>query len=182
MSNTQPSRSTQRGVTLIEAMCVLVITSIAIGSALPGLGSLRQRVSLSGVAAQLETDLQLARSQAVAMNRTVHFSLREAQGATCYMVHTGPATECSCGAPGQPAVCSGGSELLRSVSLAERDDVQVRSSVKSLTLDPVKGTVTPTATLRVESRDGRAIHQVVNIVGRVRSCSPQGRVAGERAC
>ena len=44
---------------------------------------------------------------------------------------------------------------------------------------PCKGTVTPTATLRVEARDGRAIHQVVNLLGRVRSCSPQGRIAGE---
>jgi type IV fimbrial biogenesis protein FimT len=98
------------------------------------------------------------------------------------MVHTGPAADCSCGVAGQPAACSGTSELLRSMSLAERDDVQVRSSVKSMTLDPVKGTVTPTATLRVEARDGRAIHQIVNLVGRIRSCSPQGKVAGERAC
>jgi type IV fimbrial biogenesis protein FimT len=98
------------------------------------------------------------------------------------MVHTGPAADCSCGVPGQPAACSGTSQLLRSVSLAERDDVQVRAAVKNITLDPVKGTVTPTATLRIEARDGRAIHQVVNLIGRVRTCSPQGQVAGERAC
>lgn len=182
MSNTRITLSAQRGVTLVEAMCVLVIASIAIGSALPGLGSLRQRANLGGVAAQVETDLQFARSQAVAMNRTVHLSLREAQGATCYMVHTGPAADCSCGTSGQPAACTGSSELLRSVSLSERGDVQVRSSVKSITLDPVKGTVTPTATLRIEARDGRAIHQVVNLIGRIRTCSPQGRVAGERTC
>jgi type IV fimbrial biogenesis protein FimT len=181
MSQAQARPSAQRGVTLIEAMCVLVIAAIAIGAALPGLASLRQRVNLGGVAAQVETDLQFARSQALALNRTVHLTLREAQGATCYMVHTGPAADCICGV-GQRAACAGTSELLRSVSLTTRDDVQVRSTVKSITLDPVKGTVTPTATLRVEARDGRAIHQVVNLLGRIRSCSPQGRVAGERAC
>jgi type IV fimbrial biogenesis protein FimT len=58
----------------------------------------------------------------------------------------------------------------------------VRSASKSLTFDPVRGTVTPTATLRVEARDGKAIHQIVNLLGRVRSCSPQGLLAGERAC
>jgi type IV fimbrial biogenesis protein FimT len=58
----------------------------------------------------------------------------------------------------------------------------VRSASKSITFDAVRGTVTPTATLRVEARDGRAIHQVVNLLGRVRSCSPLGRVGGERVC
>jgi len=40
----------------------------------------------------------------------------------------------------------------------------------------------PTATLRIEARDGRSVHQVVNLLGRVRSCSPQARVVEERAC
>ena len=73
-------------------------------------------------------------------------------------------------------------ELLRAVTLDPKGDVQVRSASKSVAFDPLKGTVTPTATLRVEARDGRAIHQVVNLLGRVRSCSPQGRNAGELAC
>jgi len=29
---------------------------------------------------------------------------------------------------------------------------------------------------------GKAIHHVVNIMGRVRSCSPQGDIPGYRAC
>jgi type IV fimbrial biogenesis protein FimT len=71
---------------------------------------------------------------------------------------------------------------LHAVSFAAQGPVQVRSTTRSLTFDPVRGTVTPTATLRVEARDGRAIHQVVNLLGRVRSCSPLGRDAGERTC
>jgi type IV fimbrial biogenesis protein FimT len=175
--------ATERGVSLIEAMCVLVVLSLTIGSAVPTLASLRQKAELSGAAAQLETDVQVARSQAVALNRTVTLTLREADGATCYIVHTGPAGHCSCGggAPGS-AACSAGSELLRSVSFAANGPVQVRSASKSITFDAVRGTVTPTATLRVEARDGRAIHQVVNLLGRVRSCSPLGRVGGERVC
>ncbi|HEU5297479.1 MAG TPA: GspH/FimT family pseudopilin [Burkholderiaceae bacterium] len=181
------SRSTQipaqRGVSLIEAMCALVIVSLTIGGAVPSLASLRQRAELAGAAAQLETDVQFARGQAVALNRTVQLSLREANGATCYIVHTGPAANCVCNsAEPNTASCSGGAELLRAVSFANPGPVQVRSASKSLTFEPVWGTVTPTATLRVEARDGQAIHQVVNLLGRVRSCSPQGRVTGERAC
>jgi type IV fimbrial biogenesis protein FimT len=171
----------QQGVTLIESMIVLFVLSVVIGAAVPGLQSLRQRASLAGVAAQLETDVQFARSQARAINRTVRLSLSESGAATCYMVHTGPAANCRCGG-GQPAACSGDSELLRSAALEAQGDVQVRSASRSVAFDPLKGTVTPTATWRVESSDGRAIHQVVNLLGRVRSCSPQGRSTGESAC
>jgi len=181
MSNPAPASRRQRGVTLVEAMSVLAILSIVIGSALPSFASLRQSANLRGVAAQLATDLQFARSQAVAINAPVRFSLHDQAGATCYMVHTGPAANCSCGSAGRPAVCSAPAELLRSVSMAAGGDTQVRANVRSLLLDPVRGTVTPAATLRVEGRDGRAIHQVVSLVGRVRSCSPLGS-AGERRC
>ncbi len=171
----------QQGITLIESMIVLLVLSIVIGVAVPSPQSLRQRAALLGTAAELETDVQFARSHARAINRTVRLSLGEADGATCYMVHTGPAADCRCGG-GRPAVCTGGSELLRAVTLDAKGDVQVRSVSRSVAFDPLKGTVTPTATLRVEARDGRAIHQVVNLLGRVRSCSPLGRSAGELAC
>jgi type IV fimbrial biogenesis protein FimT len=154
---------------------------LVVGTALPSFASLRQRADLVGVAAQVETDVQFARSQAAAFGGTVRLSLREGQGGTCYMVHTGPAASCTCDGR-QAAACSGDAELLRAVTLGAASDVQVRSASKSIVFDPVKGTVTPTATLRVEARDGRAIHQVVNLLGRVRSCSPGGRTAGETAC
>jgi type IV fimbrial biogenesis protein FimT len=173
----------QRGISLIETMSVLCVVSVAIGSAIPSLGSLRQKAELAGAAAQVETDVQFARSQAVALNRTVQLTLREANGATCYIVHTGPAASCSCnGQEPNASTCGDGSNLLRAVSFASQGIVQVRSASKSVTFDPVRGTVTPTATLRVEARDGRAIHQVVNVLGRVRSCSPQGPAVGESAC
>jgi type IV fimbrial biogenesis protein FimT len=170
----------QQGITLIESTIVLFVLSIVIGTALPSLQSLRQRAALSGTAAQLETDVQFARSHARAINRTVRLSLNEADGATCYVVHTGPAADCRCGG-NRPAACTGSSELLRAVALDASSDVQVRSASRSVAFDPLKGTVTPTATLRVEARDGRAIHQVVNLLGRVRSCSPLGR-GSEPAC
>jgi type IV fimbrial biogenesis protein FimT len=173
----------QLGITLIESMSVLTILSLIVGSALPSFASLRQRADLVGVAAQVETDVQFARSQAAAFGSTVRMSLHEAQAGTCYIVHTGPSANCSCDAAGlSPAACSGESQLLRSVSLSAKGDVQVRSASRSIAFDPVKGTVTPTATMRIEARDGRAIHQVVNLLGRVRSCSPGGKTVGEQAC
>jgi type IV fimbrial biogenesis protein FimT len=43
------------------------------------------------------------------------------------------------------------------------------------------GTSTPTGTLRLVGGRGRAVHHVVNVMGRVRSCTPAG-VPGWRAC
>jgi type IV fimbrial biogenesis protein FimT len=181
-SQRTPNKAQQRGVSLVEAMSVTAILSIVVGAGLPSFSALRQRADLAGVAAQLETDVQFARSQATALGHPVQLTLRESAGATCYMVHTGPAASCSCGGIEAVAACSGDAQLLRAVSLAASGAVQVRSASKSIAFDPLRGTVTPTATLRVEARDGRAIHQVVNLLGRVRSCSPGGRLAGEAVC
>jgi len=181
MTNRHPARPAQRGITLIESMCALSIASIVIGAAIPSLGQLRQKAHLRGVAAQLETDVQFARGQASALNRTVRLTLREVDGATCYIVHTGPAADCNCSGP-NGAACGGTSEMLRAVSFAAGNPVQVRSATRSMTFDPVRGTVTPTATLRVEGSDGRALHQIVNLLGRVRTCSPAAGVVDERAC
>jgi type IV fimbrial biogenesis protein FimT len=171
----------QRGVSLIESMTVVTIASLAIGTTVPGVSSLRQRAELAGAAAQLETDVQFARGHAAALNRSVRLTLSEAAGATCYIVHTGSAGDCSCVTSG-PAVCRGDAESLRAVSFAAQSPVQVRSGNRSIVFEPSRGTVTPTATLRVEGRDGRALHLVVNLMGRVRTCSPAGSVAGERSC
>jgi type IV fimbrial biogenesis protein FimT len=47
--------------------------------------------------------------------------------------------------------------------------------------DPVRGTTSPAGTVRVVS-DAGSIHHVVNIMGRARSCSPDGAVKGYKAC
>jgi type IV fimbrial biogenesis protein FimT len=60
--------------------------------------------------------------------------------------------------------------------------VALSSSSASMLFDAERGTVTPTGTLRLRLADGRAVHHVVNIMGRVRTCSPAGRVAGHPAC
>ena len=73
-------------------------------------------------------------------------------------------------------------QLLRSEGLPANSGVLLTGLQRPVVFDGRKGTVTPTATLRLTARDGRAIHQVVNIMGRVRSCSPAGAVGGLRAC
>ena len=62
------------------------------------------------------------------------------------------------------------------------DRVRLQTNVSSMLIDPLHGTVSPTGTLRLIGDDTRSVNHVVNIMGRVRSCSPLAAVPGYRAC
>ena len=66
--------------------------------------------------------------------------------------------------------------------LPTSDQVSLLANVGSVLFDPLHGTISPTGTLRLVGTDARAVHHVVNIMGRVRSCSPQAAIPGYRAC
>ena len=173
----------QRGVSLIEGLATLCVLSIVAGSALPSFEAQHRLHLLKGTAELLETDLQLARSEAVARNQPVRLTLNPggAVSGSCYIVHTGPADACRCEA-GQAPRCDAPAQVLRSVSITPEAHVQVRSAVRSILFDGTLATSTPTATLRVVSSSGASLHQVVNVVGRIRSCAAGGTVPGYRAC
>lgn len=178
--NTFPRRR-HHGFSLIESMTVLAVMAVTVGSAAPSLMALRDVKRLEGAAAQIETELQFARSLAVARNEAVRFTFRSGSGAGCYVIHTGAPNACVCGAPGVPAQCTGGAEALRAVSYGPADRLSIRTASGTFGFDPTKGTVTPTATLRLSAPAGQTLHLVVNIMGRVRSCTPNG-VPGYKAC
>lgn len=174
-------RATARGFTLIESCIALAVVAIVTCSVAPGLSDLFESRRLNGVAAQLATDIQFARSSAVARNRSLRISFSSTASSSCYVVHTGSAADCVC-ASSAPAVCSGAAIELRTVVLPASDRVVLQSNVASILFDPMHGTSTPTGTLRLIDSHGRAIHHVINIMGRVRTCSPLGAVPGHRVC
>jgi type IV fimbrial biogenesis protein FimT len=179
MKSSLAGRRLQHGFSLIETMVVVTIATIAATSAAPGMQDLLDTRRLDGLATTLAADLQLARNEAIARNQPVRLSW-SAAGA-CYVVHTGSVAQCSCGADG-PAVCSGGAAQIRTLRWASADRVTVQANVGSILFDPQHGTASPSATWRITGADGRAIHHVVNLMGRVRSCAGQGSVPGYRAC
>ena len=171
----------QRGVTLLECCVVLVIASIVVGSALPSFEKGNQKLGLDGVAAEMATDLHYVRSEAVARNEGVRISFRGVAGGTCTIIHTGSASDCQCGADGM-SQCGSGATLLKSQFHRTGTGVAVSANVGSMRFDPINGTVTPTGTVTVENRNGQTIRHIVNIMGRVRSCSPNGTVKDLKAC
>ena len=169
-----------RGLTLVELLIVLAIVAVLLGAALPQFGKATERRHLEGTVAQLSTDIKLTRSLAVAHNRGLRMVFQTANGGSCYVVHSGAASDCQCTTAG-PAVCSNGAVAQRSVFFAAGGPVQLQANVGAILFHPVHGTSTPTGTLRVVARSGATVHQVVNIMGRVRACSPSG-LPGYPAC
>lgn len=169
-----------RGLTLIECVTAVAVLAVVLGAALPGFGQLRARQHLDGAAAQLETDLLLARSEAVARNESVRVAFGADAGSSCYVIHTGPAGGCRCDARAE-AVCGPGTDLVRDVQFDARHPVQLRSHAASLLFDAVRGTVTPTATVRLDAAAG-TVHAIVNIMGRVRHCTPTPALPGYPLC
>ncbi len=169
----------QRGLTLIEAAVTVAVAAVTLSTAVPALRSVIDRRHLDGTAVQLAADLRFARTEAVARNQPVRISFH-ADGGGCYLIHTGSRALCSCSAS-RPA-CTGDAVLVRGVAVPTERRVTVDANVASILFDPLHGTSTPAGTVRAVAASGLAVHHVVNLLGRVRSCSPAGAVAGWRAC
>jgi type IV fimbrial biogenesis protein FimT len=169
------------GVTLVETTVVTAVTAVLAGVAAPSFDRAIQRRHLEGAAAQFETDVHHARMLAVARNAALRVSFEAGESGSCYVIHTGPAGACSCRADGS-AQCSDGALAERVVRFDAAGTVSLRANSASVLFDPTRGTSTPTATVQLQARNGLAIHQVINIMGRVRSCTPVAGLEGYRRC
>ena len=165
MNSSKTPNSKQRGVTMIEACITLAIAGILAGSALPSFTESLDKRKVEGISSEVGTDLRYARSEAVARDTGVRVSFHQG----CYVVHTGSRADCQCDGQG-PAVCSGDAVALKTVSASS--GVQVVANVSSLRFDPINGTTSPTGTVCTVPANGRSVHHVVSLMGRVRTCSP----------
>ena len=178
----QKQHGRQQGCTLIESLCGLVIMLVLLGGAWPMLKDLVARQTLLAQAAELETDLVLARTQSQVQKESLRFSVHQpAGGGSCYIIYSGPSGACRCTGNGQ-STCDAGAQVLRLAEPSKRAGITLAALARPLTFDAMMGTVTPTATLRLTDRDGRSVHQVINLTGRVRTCTPDLAWGGMRRC
>ena len=171
----------QGGLTLVEAAVVVAVAAIVAASAAPSFSALIEGRRIEGAASRLATDIGFVRSEAAARQQPLRLSLHSGAGTSCWVVHTGAANQCRCVEAG-PALCTGGAREIKTVVLGANESVAVSGNVSSIVFDPLHGTNTPTGTLRLVGRSGRAIHHVVNVMGRVRSCSPGAAMTAYPAC
>jgi len=174
-------RNHQRGLTLVEMAATLAVAAILAGTAVPSFQDSNKKRVLHGTAAQLATDLQFARSEAIARNEGVRVSFHSVAGAACMVMHTGATADCNCSDQGV-AHCAGSAVLIKSSYYAASSGVAVTTNVASMRFDSTLGTVTPAGTVTIASASGSSVHHVVSILGRLRSCSPDGSAPGYKAC
>jgi type IV fimbrial biogenesis protein FimT len=166
----------------VECCVSLSILCILLGTALPSMTSLLEQQRLRGLSATLVGDLQLTRSEALLRNADVRMSFHSAAGGSCYVVHTGPASACSCTGAGQ-AQCTGPqAALLNARHWPAGGAHQIAANVNSILIDPRIGTASPGGTVRLTDSAGREIRHIVNLRGRVRTCSAQGALAEHPPC
>jgi type IV fimbrial biogenesis protein FimT len=173
----------QHGFTLIEGLITVAVSVILATTAVPSMARWLDQQRLQGAAQQLLGDLQFIRSEAVARQQGLRLTVLPWAGGSCYVLHSGNANACTCGpVENTPAVCSGGATEVKTVRWTAQDKAALQSSAKSLRFDPWDGTSTPTATFNISNTQGQVLRHVVNVMGRVRTCSPVGHVAGYVAC
>jgi type IV fimbrial biogenesis protein FimT len=165
----------------MQAMVSLACVAILCGLAMGQWGVWLVTTRLQGQVGELVQDLHWARSEAATRGQNIHWSLHDGTGAQgCYVVHTGAAHACNCDTKPQEH-CSNEAIALKVIQWESGQGVQISASTSSMRWSPQTGVVTPTNTIRLGTSTG-AIHIVVNILGRIRTCSPDGRIPHHPAC
>lgn len=179
---TTAKRRKQRGMTLIETAVVVSIVGVLAGLSVPSYQGFQERFRLEGYAMELVTDIHYVRSEAVARNRAIRISFGSDAGGTCYVMHTGSSADCHCSSGGSAHCSNPNTSILKNVGLTTGQGVHLQSNVASMLFDPVLGTTTPAGSINFIAHNGKTIRQVVNIMGRTRTCSPEGSVNGYKVC
>lgn len=172
----------QHGVTLIELLVVIGIAAILMALAVPSFQNFLNRQRLEGTASEMVTDIQYARSEAVARNVRLRISFGTDANGSCYLVHTGGAGDCTCSSHGTVQCSDTNALTFKSIGLPAARGVHLQANVSSMVFDPVRGTATPAGSINFSDNDGKTIRHIVNIMGRTRTCSPHSAVSGYKAC
>jgi type IV fimbrial biogenesis protein FimT len=153
-------RRAQAGFTMIELMTGIVIVGILAVLAIPPVGEQLARRRLEGVATDLTTDLQFARSQAVSSRGDVRF---RTTSTTTYVIDN-----------------AGGTVTHKTVTLPA--GITVTNGI-TVTYDALRGASAAARTFALASTQTSATMQVdVNTMGRASICSPSGSLKGYTTC
>lgn len=189
------------GFTLIELLIVVGLVGLMAALAGPSLYDYLLKQRLRGIHAQLVTDLQYARSEAVSRGTLVGVRVQGGSGMSCYIINTrtsifAPACDCTAAAGSR---CSDSAQTteIRTVQvpagLSVAVGVPASQSISSITFDPRNGALKlapsdfsfyDTSTFGIDTRidASRLLRATVTVAGRVAPCAPTGSTMGGPAC
>ncbi|HZF78161.1 MAG TPA: GspH/FimT family pseudopilin [Rubrivivax sp.] len=186
----------QRGFTLVELLIVVSLVAVVLGLAGPSFTSFIQMQRLKSINAQLVTDLQSARSEAVGRNVPVYVRFGEAANMSCYVLYTTtsmPPAHCDC----LTGTCASGATKIRATEVPADSAVTVSARTLNafdhFSFDPRTGgmvvrmddgrPVTPDEYLIDVSLDAaRKLRDKVGPTGRVAVCKPAGSTMTNPGC
>ena len=191
------------GFTLIELMVVVALVGIILALAAPSFSRTIEMQRLRGVNAQLVTDMQFARSEAVSRNSLMRVSFGSDATQSCYVVYVAApgniSDRCDCtrGA-GQSCTALVDFVEVRTATILASTSVKVAPFVgplndDTIAFDPATGGLLSTPIDRfarpalgfwidVWLDNDRKLRTELNLAGRPKVCKPAGATMAEAAC
>jgi len=186
----------QRAFTLVEVMVVVAVAAIIALIAAPSFRDMILMQRLKSINAQLVTDLQFARSEAVARNVPMQVLFETNPGAlTCYSIFTAPNDNvvCSCKRGAGNACTVLGTVEVRTVQVPQSLAVKFTYPWDGFAFDPTTGgvrivsadeAIAPPIDFVVDTEidSARNLRVVLNRAGRLSVCAPTGSKVSVPAC
>ena len=149
-------------------MTVLAVTAILVTLAAPSFREMLERRRLEGRANEFATDLQYAKSEALARNRNVMLRTSPT-GTTCYTIAVWTTGTGNCDCTATPA-CTGGPLELKTVTLTNGIAVDTNTRFD---FEPVRGALVPATAVSASLQlNSRSYAVSVTALGRVTSFTP----------
>lgn len=180
------------GFTLIELLMAVVIVAILVSIGVPSMRNWLINQRVINTTAEMVTDLNLARSEAIQKGQTIEVSFHATAAMTCYSLHTTDRTRgnCSClngvgractDALGNP--WNNGLVELKTVQIDLGSGVALRSATNIKYRSPtgVPGDPTPLQ-IDIVGSSGGQLRVTTNGTGRPSICSPGGAISGFTPC
>ncbi len=180
-------KPSHQGFTLIELAITLAVVATLLCLAVPSFQTLLETRRIESAVNAVASDVQRARLEALVRHQAVRLSFHQDAAGSCYVLHTGPGTHCTCltQGPSVGANTCANSPTVQHIKTAwypAAERLTVAANVASMLFDPLHGTNTPAATVKVASPNGQEVRHVVNLMGRGRSCAVKTAVAGYPLC
>jgi len=202
MMNKPRLRPGVQGFTLVELLIAVAVIAIILVIAAPSFRDMILMQRLRSINAQVVTDMQFARAEAVSRGTLVRVSFQEPTAAmSCYTIYTAPSPlnpaveRCNC-LDGVGTACPAGSLEIRTVEVPANLSVTVfvpARQVFDFAFDPTTGGIYSIPTDEVsEPLDqfaveayidpARKLNTVINRVGRPTVCRPELSTVPEADC